>query len=153
MINGFIFVCELLDVTPSLRLWRNLFTLVLGSADLHGPLSVSGRLQGCVRCPFEPKRVQANVLSYLHKWWLGIPILPPDDGPRFRLNQTVPEMSREEAVVGIYLSMIPRIASGHLAYVPSNWLPIRHEMFLAAVGLSQSCNKGNFLCWMCEFIH
>lgn len=36
-INGFIAVCELLGVAPSLRLWRNTFTLMLGPADRHGP--------------------------------------------------------------------------------------------------------------------
>lgn len=79
----------------------------------------------------------------------GIPILPPEEGPRFRLNQTVLEMSHEEAVVGIYISTTPMIATGDVAYVPSNWLPTRHdlrdEIFLAAVGLSCSCNKGKVL--------
>lgn len=85
---------------------------------------------------------------YTSSQW-RIPILPPEDGPQFRLNQTVPEMSQEEAVVGIDLSTTPRTAARDLAYVPSNWLPtryeMRNEMFLAAVGFSRSCNKGNFL--------
>lgn len=85
---------------------------------------------------------------YTNAEW-GIPILPPEEGPRFRLNQTVPEMSRKEAIVAIYLTTTPRTESGDQAYVPSNWLPTRHtirdEMFLAAVGLSCSCDKGNFL--------
>lgn len=72
--------------------------------------------------------------------------MPHEEGPRFRLNQTVPEMSREQAIVGIYISTTPRIAMGDLAYVPSNWLRTRHEiqdeMFLAAVGLTRSCDKG-----------
>lgn len=79
----------------------------------------------------------------------GILILPPEDGPRFQLNQTVLEMSREKAMVGIYLSTTPRIVIGDLTYVLSNWLPTRYEihneMFLAAAGLGRSCNKDNFL--------
>lgn len=42
----------------------------------------------------------------------GIPILPREDGPRLRLNQTVSEMSWEEAIVGIYLSRTLRIVTG-----------------------------------------
>lgn len=36
-INGFISFCKLLGVSPSMRMWRNLFTLMLGLADVHGP--------------------------------------------------------------------------------------------------------------------
>lgn len=144
-INGFDTMCGLLDVTSNLRLWRNLFTLMLGPADRHG--------QGwyCFQCRAGYKVVydtSSNEKGFRPTFYhiytsgdSGIPILPPEDGPRYRLNQTVPEMSQEEPIIGVYLFTTPRIATRDLAYVLSNWLPTRHEirseMFLTAVGLSR----------------
>ncbi|KMT13508.1 hypothetical protein BVRB_4g082880 [Beta vulgaris subsp. vulgaris] len=147
-INGFIAVCELLNVTLSLRLWRNLFTLMLGPADLHGPGGISFNIGLATRLCTTPRRSKRtsgeHSTIYARVVNMGSQFAP-DEGPRFRLNQTVPEMSREEAVVGVYLSTTPRIVTGDLAYVPSNWLPtyhkIRNEMFLVAVSLSRSCDK------------
>lgn len=107
-INGFIAMCEFLDVAPSLRLWRNTFTLMLGPSNLHG----SGWFRFQCRAGYKvvrdpPSNKKGFRCMFYHVYtsgeW-GIPILPPEEGPRFRLNQTVPEMSREEAVVGVYLS-------------------------------------------------
>lgn len=73
---------------------------------------------------------------------------PPEEVPRFTLNQTVPEMSQEKAVVRIYLSTKLGTLTGAFTYVPQNWLSTRYEMrkemFLALVGLSHNCDKGNF---------
>lgn len=157
-INGFVAVCDLLGVAPSLRLWRNVFTLMLGPAERHGPGWFRFQCRPGYKVVRDPPSNQKGFRrTFYHVYtsgdW-GIPILPPEEGPRFRLNQTVPEMSREEAVAGIYLSTTPRIHSGDLAYVPSNWLPTRHdirnEMFLAAVGLSCNCDKGKLLIQMCN---
>ncbi|KMS98429.1 hypothetical protein BVRB_4g092680 [Beta vulgaris subsp. vulgaris] len=121
---------------------------MFGPADLHGPGWFRFQCQAgfkvvCVALSNQKGVRRTFYHIYTSGEW-GIPILPPEDGPRFRLNQMVPKMSREEAVMGICLSTILRIATRDLTYVPS-WLPTPHEirdkMFLAAVGLSRSCDK------------
>lgn len=76
-----------------------------------------------------------------------MPIVPLDDGPCLQLNQLVPLMSFKEAIIGVYCYAIPRVIDGGEILVLVFWLhtlhDIRNEMFLAAVGLSRSCDKDN----------
>lgn len=160
-INGFMAICESLRVTPSLCLWRNMFTLMLGPADLHGPGWFQFQRKVGYKVVRDPPSNQKGFRNnFFHLYTIddwGIPILPMEEGPHFRLNQTIPEMSRQEAVAGIYFSMTPWTFSGDLSYVPQYWLPtrreVRNEMFLAAAGLSNgcSCDKGDPAFDQCEF--
>ena len=111
-INGFISVCELLGITPSVRLWRNLFTLMLGPVDLHGP----GWFRFQCRLGYKvvrdaPSNQKGFRQTFYHiytrgEWRILIP--PP------------------EAMAGIYLFTTPRAATRDLTYVPSNWLTTRY---------------------------
>lgn len=79
---------------------------------------------------------------------MGIPILASEKGPRFRLNQSIPEMSLEEAIAGIFVSMTRKALTGDISYVLKYWFPTRHErwneIYLAMTGLSCIWDKGNY---------
>ena len=89
-INGFVAVCELLNVAPSLRLWRNLFTLMLGPADLHGPRWYRFQCRAGYKVVHDsPSNQKGFRRTFYHIYtsgeW-GIPIFHPEEGPKFRLN-------------------------------------------------------------------
>ncbi|KMS97506.1 hypothetical protein BVRB_5g126390 [Beta vulgaris subsp. vulgaris] len=137
-------VCKMMDVQPSLVLWRNMMKLVTMSAAPNG----EGWWSFQVKHPYKVVGAMPMNRQFFHTEFMyvyraeqwNLPVLPLLEGPNVWLKRTIPRMSEDEAMVAIYSQCLTILERGDKKQVPHFWNPaaddLSNEHFLSAMGLS-----------------
>ncbi|KNA25688.1 hypothetical protein SOVF_004330 [Spinacia oleracea] len=148
----FLMICDMMDISPTLRLWRNLFRL--------GP--VSAKLNGYGWWSFSVRKgynVISRLVSNQHTFrgeflyvynaepdaW-DFALVPTLVEPNLHMNCQVDQMDDTEALVALYLrSRMIVEPCGTVSILPMHWVPgreeLKHEEFMCAVGLNHRYPK------------
>ncbi|KNA25321.1 hypothetical protein SOVF_007610 [Spinacia oleracea] len=148
----FLTIRDMMEVSPTLRLWRNLFRLgpVAAKPNGYGWWSFSVR---------KGYKVISGLVSNQHTFWgefvyvynqepdtWNFALVPTLVEPDLHMNHQVDQMDDIEASVALYLrSRMIIEPCGTVSVLPMYWVPgreeLKHEEFMCVVGLNHRYSK------------
>ena len=147
-VYAFLVLCIMLEVAPTLRLWRNLFSLAKFKEDF-GPgwwtFRVRRGFRVIVDLTSNMKSFRGDfVLIYCRNW--DIPLIPNQGDPNLSLNYDIPPMTEDEAVFALCLETEVRMVEGEATVMSQAWTPdkafLKNERNLCGLGLGVLYPKG-----------